>query len=299
MLAEHIEELGVSSDIPSPIHEKLRAYFREYLVIGGMPAAVNEWIETRSPIAVAEVHQNLINTFIDDFSKYAGMISPKRLRKVLMAVPRLLGRKFKFSMVDREDTAKALRHALDLLCMARLCHRVVHSSARGIPLAAQENEKMFKVVLLDMGLAAALQGVVLKSDKEIQEIIRINEGGISEQFVGQMLRTSVPKFIDPRLNYYVREQKGAESEIDYLVQQGGEIVPIEVKSGATGSLKSLHQFMAERELNLAVRINSERPTVTNVDLTTSQGVRAEYRLLSIPFYLAGELDRILTELSQV
>ena len=293
LLADHLKELRITSDIPAPIHEKLMTAFRDYFAVGGMPGAVKEWVSTRSPIAVAEYHQDLLNTFADDFSKYAGRIPSQRLRNVLLAVPRMLGHKFKFSHVDREETARALRHALDLLCMARLCHRVVHSSGRGIPLAAQENEKQFKVTLLDCGLAAALQGVVMRTERELREAIRSNEGGMSEQAVGQMLRTAAPLFVDPRLHYYVREKRGAESEIDYLIQHGADVVPIEVKSGATGSLKSLHQFMAERGLDVAVRVNSDPPTVTNVDVMTPMQTRARYRLLSIPFYLVPEVHRLL------
>lgn len=293
LLSDHLEELEIESEISSPIHDKLMTLFREYLVIGGMPAAIKEWITTRSPIAVAEVHQNLINTFMDDFNKYAGRIPSQRLRNVITSVPRLLGQKFKFSNVDREETAKALRYALDLLCMARLCHRVIHSSARGIPLSAQENDKMFKVTLLDSGLASALQGIVMKSEKDLKEIIRVNEGGVSEQIVGQMLRTGFANFIDPHLNYYVREKKGAEAEIDYLIQHCSTIIPVEVKSGATGSLKSLHQFMAERKLSTAVRVNSEIATTTAVKIMTHAGIQARYKLVSIPFYLVGELERLL------
>ena len=293
LLSDHLEELEIESEISSPIHDKLMTLFREYLVIGGMPAAIKEWITTRSPIAVAEVHQNLINTFMDDFNKYAGRIPSQRLRNVITSVPRLLGQKFKFSNVDREETAKALRYALDLLCMARLCQRVIHSSARGIPLSAQENDKMFKVTLLDSGLASALQGIVMKSEKDLKEIIRVNEGGVSEQIVGQMLRTGFANFIDPHLNYYVREKKGAEAEIDYLIQHCSTIIPVEVKSGATGSLKSLHQFMAERKLSTAVRVNSEIATTTAVKIMTHAGIQARYKLVSIPFYLVGELERLL------
>ena len=107
-----------------------------------------------------------------------------------------------------------------------------------------------------------------------------------------MLRTRVLKFIDPRLNYYVREKKGSEAEIDYLIQHVSGIIPVEVKSGASGSLKSLHQFMAERNLKTAVRINSEKSTVVNVDIKTGMGNRAQYALISIPFYLTEEIDRL-------
>ena len=294
-LIEFIEEVEIGASFPGPIHNKLINYFRDYLTIGGMPAAVKEWVRTKSPVAVAEVHQNLINTFIDDFNKYSGRVPPERMRKVLMAVPRLVGKKFMFSNVDQGDTAKALKRALGLLCSARLCHKIHHSAARGIPLAAQENEKKFKVIFLDTGLVSALQGIVLKSAKELQKLIRINEGGISEQAVGQMLRTRPLNFIDPHLNYYISDRRGSEAEIDYLIQYNTMIIPIEVKSGATGSLKSLHQFMAGGNLKTAVRINSEKPTTVSIDMKTSMDSRAQYSLISIPFYLTEEIDRFLSK----
>lgn len=293
LLVEFIEEVKIGSSFPELIHNKLMNYFSDYLTVGGMPAAVKEWIETKSPVAVAEIHQNLINTFIDDFNKYSKRVSPDRLHKVMMTVPRLIGQKFMYSNVDRAETSKALKQALELLCSARICHRINHSAGRGVPLVAQENKKKFKVIFLDTGLVSAIQGIVLKSKKEIQELIRINNGGISEQVVGQLLRTRTMKFFDPHLNYYVRENRGSEAEIDYLIQHETSIIPIEVKSGATGSLKSLHQFMSERNFKTAVRINSEKPFITNINIKTGTGGMVKYSLISIPFYLTEEVDRFI------
>ena len=211
----------------------------------------------------------------------------------MMAVPRLIGQKFMFSNVDRAETAKALKQGLGLLCSARICHRINHSAGRGVPLVAQENETKFKVIFLDTGLVSALQGIVLKSTEEIKELTRINNGGISEQLTGQLLRTRPMKFIDPHLNYYVRDSKGSEAEIDYLIQHDTRIIPIEVKSGAAGSLKSLHQFISERNFKTAVRINSEKPAVTKINVKTSTGNMAKYSLISIPFYLTEEIDRFI------
>ena len=83
------------------------------------------------------------------------------------------------------------------------------------------------------------------------------------------------------------------AEVDYLLQHGTRIVPIEVKVGTTGSLKSLHHFMARRDLQLAVRVNADLPSVTDVDVKTTEGERVRYRLLSIPFYLADQMLRVL------
>ncbi|MBN2072721.1 MAG: ATP-binding protein [Actinobacteria bacterium] len=293
ILVKFLEEIKLDSSFPVPIHDKLLDLFSDYITIGGMPAAVKEWTTNKSPIEVAEIHQSLINTFIDDFNKYSGRVPPERLYKVLMAIPRLIGKNFMFSKVDRGDTAAALKRALELLCSARICHRVNHSSGRGIPLAAQENEKKFKVIFLDTGLVSALQGIVMKTKKELKELVRINKGGISEQVVGQILRTIPMRFIDPRLNYYIRTKKGSETEIDYLIQHETGIIPVEVKSGAAGSLKSLHQFMSERDFKIAVRINSEKPLITKVDVKTTTGEKSKYSLVSIPFYLTEEIGRFI------
>jgi len=293
ILVKLIEEIETDSELNTVIHNKLMTYFSHYLTVGGMPAAVKEWIENRSPFAVSEIHQDLINTFIDDFNKYTGRVPPERMQKVMLAVPRFLGRKFIYSNVDRQENTSSIKQSLELLCSARICHKVCHSSARGVPLISQENEKKFKVIFLDTGLVSALLGIVLKSGSQIEELIRVNSGGISEQAVGQLLRSRFAKFIDPHLNYYVREAKGSEAEIDYIINYSTNIVPVEVKAGATGSLKSLHQFMAEREFKKAIRINSEKPQIIKVNIKTITGNAAKYSLISIPFYLVEEIDRFI------
>lgn len=292
IIVKYIESIGPHTVIEDALHLKLINYFRDYLVVGGLPAAVQSWIDSRSPVAVSEIHQNLLGTYSDDFNKYAGRIQTDRLQKIFNFIPRMLGQKFKYANVDREERSQALKQALEMLCMARICHKVTCSHGRGVPLAAGENEKIFKVILLDVGLASAILGVVLRDNEDIEQIVRINEGGISEQVSGQMLRTLGPCYMDPSLHYYVREKKGAEAELDYLLQIGTRIIPIEVKSGATGQLKSLHQFMAERGFPLAIRLNTQKPSIVEVDVKTTKGDQARYKLLSIPFYMASEIPRL-------
>jgi len=101
------------------------------------------------------------------------------------------------------------------------------------------------------------------------------------------------KFIDPQLNYYVRESRGSEAEIDYLIQHDASIIPVEVKSGAAGSLKSLHQFMLERDFKIAVRINFGKTVMAKINVKTGTGNIAKYSLISIPFYLTEEIDRLI------
>lgn len=292
-LADILEELGVTSELSDVVHSKLQRLFRTYVTVGGMPAVVAQWIDSQSPPALAQLQQDIINTYADDFAKYAARIPPQRLRKTMLSVPRSLGQKYKYSHVGRQEKSKAIKAALKLLCLARLCHKVTSSQGHRVPLAAEENDRAFKVVFVDVGLASAIQGIVLTSDTELEELIRVNRGGISEQVVAQMLRASNFRYVDPVLHYYSREKKGSEAEIDYLLQHDSKVVPVEVKAGTAGTLKSLHQFMAERDFELAVRVNADKPSVVNVDTKTTTGATAKYTLLSIPFYLAGQMRRLV------
>ena len=119
-----------------------------------------------------------------------------------------------------------------------------------------------------------------------------NRGGLAEQFVGQQLRAAQTPARDPRLFYWQRTG-GRQGEIDYILQHGADIVPVEVKSGAAGSMKSLHQFMAEKSLKMAVRLDANPPSVKEMSVKTTQGRLVKYRLLSLPLYLAGNINVLL------
>jgi predicted AAA+ superfamily ATPase len=232
----------------------------------------------------------LLATYRDDFGKYASRIPRLRLERLLNAVPRLLGRKFKFSQVDREQRAAALRSGLEHLSKARLCHVVRASDCAGVPLGATVRERVFKVIMLDTGLVSASLGLSPRALGPGSNLALTNVGAITEQAVGQALRSIEPRFKEPELYYWTREKRGSHAEIDYAIEHAARVIPIEVKAGATGSLKSLHLFMALRRLPVAVRFNADMPSQVDVDVKTTDGAPARYRLLSLPAYFAGKVD---------
>ena len=121
----------------------------------------------------------------------------------------------------------------------------------------------------------------------------INSGGLAEQLVGQLLRIALLAYIPPSLYYWQRKKKGAEAEIDYIIQHENQLIPLKVKAGTIGTLKSLHQFMKEKKTTTAIRINSDVPRVDPVQVKDSLGTSIEYTLLSLPFYLLGQLHRLI------
>lgn len=292
-LYEFLTTFQWDDDIPFAIHQQLMELFKEYIIIGGLPAAVSSWHKDQSLDQVSQIHHDLLATYRDDFSKYAGKIELSRLDEVLSSIPRLLGKKFVYSQVNKDIPSASIKQALALLNKARLCHTVNYSSANGVPLDAEKKEKFFKAIFLDVGLASTTLGFKLHQMRNIEEIILVNQGGISEQIVGQLLRTIEPFYVEPALYYWRREQSGSSAEIDYLIQHENGVIPVEVKSGSTGTLKSLHVFMALKRLPLAVRINSDLPNKTYIDTKTQTGNSVHYQLLSLPFYLVGQLHRLI------
>lgn len=292
-LLHYIKEYQLAMPIPLAIHEELISIVKEYIIIGGMPEAVLSWITKNSLMDVNQVHNNLIATYKDDFNKYNGRLPAERLHEVIAATPFFLGEKFIYSKVNPDVQSASIKQALDLLCKARVCHKVFCSAGNGIPLAAELHKRYLKALFLDVGLCSALLGITFDQLSSAKNIHLINIGGISEQLTGQILRTITPLYIEPALYYWQRNEKDSNAEVDYLVQHKNFVVPLEVKAGSTGSLKSLHLFMQLKHLSRAVRVNTDMPSTMLVKTKDHLGNPIEYELISIPYYLLGELHRIL------
>lgn len=292
-LYDYLKKYDLNNAIPTAIHEQLIILFKEYLLIGGLPAVVSNWITERSLGKVNQIQNDLLATYRDDFAKYRGRIATERLDEVMMAAPKMLGQKFIYSRVNKAIQSATIKQVLDLLEKARICHRVQGSSANGVPLGAEIKEKYFKEIFLDIGLCSTALGLNLNQLNSVNEIISINNGGVAEQVVGQLLRTIFAPYIEPTLYCWNREEVGSSAEIDYIIQHENEVIPIEVKAGSTGSLKSLHLFMGLKKFPIAVRINSDYPSKINIETKDNIGNLAKYILISIPFYLSSQIHRLL------
>lgn len=292
-LRSYLQNYDWQSIIPEAIHLQLMKHIKEYLIIGGMPKAISTWIEEKAPEAVHQIHYDLLTTYRDDFAKYSGRLAIDRLEDILRSVPRQLGKKFVYRTANSEVSAASLKQALNLLSKANVCHRVVETSANGLPLGAEADERFLKMIMLDCGLCGASLGLSLHQLKAVSDISMINSGGMAEQLVGQLLRTITPAYVPPSLYYWQREKKGAEAEVDYVIQYENQVIPVEVKAGTTGSLRSLHQFVKEKKKTIAIRINSDLPSLSSVEVKDASGAPIEYTLLSIPFYFLEQLNRLI------
>ena len=203
-------------------------------------------------------------------------------------LPDSLGINLSTARVDPDVKAPLVKNSLMLLSQAKVCSKVTHTSGSGLPLGAESNDKFFKALMVDIGLISAHLGLSSVKHTDLDSMLLSNRGGLAEQFVGQQLRAAQTPAMDPQLFYWQRTG-GRQGEIDYILQHGNHIVPVEVKSGAAGSMKSLHQFMAEKKLEMAVRLDANPPSVEEMSVKTTQGQSVKYRLLSLPLYLAGNV----------
>lgn len=178
--------------------------------------------------------------------------------------------------------------------MSRIIHLVRHTRSAEVPLSRSQDNDVFKPLFFDIGILAHIAGIKLM---DINDLATGFEGAMAEQFVFQELLACGLPYREQRLFYWIREAKNSNAEIDCLYQIGNRVYPVEIKSGKRGTLKSLHVFLAEKKKSTGIRLNTDLPSTGN-DLIAKVNLPGKeeltYNLISLPLYLAGRLDKIVT-----
>jgi predicted AAA+ superfamily ATPase len=292
-LAEHLLQYEIGAEFGEVVHARLRELLRTYFFVGGMPAVVAAYAERHDLLEAQRILASIVTTLQDDFAKYGTRVQQRNMRQVLRYTARNIGQKVRYVNISREARAEALRTALELLELSRIMTLVRHSSANGVPLGAEASESHFKPLLLDIGLCNNLCALHLP---DAADLLGAQEGRLAEQFVGQELHALAPTFQEHPLFYWHREAKNANAEVDYLYAHESHVIPVEVKAGTSGSLKSIQRFLAEKKRAFALRFNMDRPSLGSfsMDIGDKTGVKdISFTLLSLPLYLASQTDRLL------
>ena len=250
-------EAGPDKPLSEAVHGLLREQLRTYYLVGGMPQAVGEWIETHDYAACRLIHNDILDTYQDDFSKYRKRVQPALLRGVLRSVALQSGRKFVFSQASSQVRAAVVSDALRLLTLAGLVVPVVHSDANGVPLGAEEDGRYTKYLFVDVGLMLTMLSVsagdlLLSTDNDL-----VNKGAVSEVFAGLEMVKYHDCFTRAELHYWQNNTRNGQAEVDYLLVEDGGIVPVEVKANTRGSMQSLYLFMRKKHLSSGVRLSME------------------------------------------
>lgn len=234
-------------EISEVAHQQALSLLGDYCALGGMPHVVHLWQEKKQPLACAEIHASILDTYRQDFGKYAKNLQIKYVELIFSHIPIQLGRKFKYSFIEGEYRKRELSPALDLLTTAGVAHKIFHSAGQGVPLGAQIDPQDYKIIFLDIALAQALLDLDLAGwfTNPLSEFI--NKGSIVEALIGQEMLAYDNPHTKKNLYYWHRETRGSEAEIDYLTQLNTNVIPIEVKSGSGSTLRSMQQFLASHQ----------------------------------------------------
>ena len=228
---------------PENIHNKFLEAVATYCAVGGMPYPLQEWIDKQSARELNDNHGAILDSYRQDFGKYARKLQVKYVESIFEQIPRQLGRKFKYSLVEGDFRKRELAPALSLLVTAGVAHKVLYSAGQGIPVGADVDDSDYKVIFLDVGLTQA------ELDLDIAEWLLhpnqafVNKGSLTEAFVGQELLVYALPNRKRSLYYWHKESRLHQAEIDFLIQLHGNVIPVEVKAGTGRTLQSLQHFL--------------------------------------------------------
>ena len=227
------------SSVDEGMQRRLLHELKTFFFVGGMPESVQTYCDTGSIVAASRVQREIIDTCRDDFAKYAPRADPACLDAVILSAARTIGDQIKYTNLDRGHAGPTNRRAFDTLRKARLIHKIASCDPSGLPLGASADDRRFKAALLDVGLLQTLCRVPVELELRERDLLAIYRGALAAQFAAQELIAC-----GGDLFYWARNARGSSAEVDYLAIRDGRIVPVEVKSGAAGSLRSLHLMLA-------------------------------------------------------
>ncbi len=272
-LGRYYAAVEKGKSIEDVFHLRLLDAYHRYLIIGGMPECVASWAEQRDPQLVQRTQCELIEIYENDFSKHGGYVNSARILMVFRSIVSQLAKpneKFMYGTVQQGARAREFEEAIEWLVSAGIFRRVYNVSKPEHPLRAFDRLDCFKLFVFDTGLLKTMAGIdnsaiLLKTDFQFK-------GALTENYVLQQLQGQ----FETAPRYYADRN----SEIDFLLQRGADIVPVEVKAGTDKSAPAFKAYIREREPVCAVRF-SERP------------YREDDTIINIPLYLAPKARELI------
>ena len=272
-LYAYYESIQKEQQIEEIFHNRLLEAYNNYLIIGGMPECVASWVKYKDPARVSQIQRELIEIYENDFSKHNGKVNSGRILMVFRSIVAQLAKpneKFMYGAVREGGRARDFEEAIEWLVSAGMLNRVYNIAKMEHPLSAFDKLDQFKLFVFDTGLLKHMAGIdnsaiLLKADYQFK-------GPLTENYVLQQLRGQFE--VEPR--YY----SDKNSEIDFVLQNGTEIIPVEAKGGEDRSAPSFKRYIAENAPEHALRFSK-------------RGYRKDGAITNIPLYLAGKTKQLL------
>ena len=280
--------------VPDFMHEEMISAFNTYALVGGMPEAVSEYLDHQDIERLSPIFSSLLKGYNEDAEKFAKNFEQVRvLRHILGAAWVSAAETITFSGFGNSNyTSTQIHDGMDLLERAYLLsldYPVTSTSAPALPATRRSP----KLIMVDTGLTNFLAGIQLEylQNKELLDTWR---GRAAEHIVAQELRVVLDRHYREQQYFWIRDKKGSTAEVDFVWQEGTDIIPIEVKAGTNSHLRSLHTFVNNSDGHVvAVRIWSGPLSIQ--DIETPAPDKKPFRLINLPFYYVGQLDKVLVE----
>lgn len=250
---------------------------KQYYFVGGMPEAVQSFVEEKNFNEVREIQKRILSAYEQDFSKHAPIGIVPKIRMIWSSIPSQLAKenkKFIYGLVREGGRAKEYEGAIMWLCDCGLVHKVSRVNAMGIPLKAYEDLKAFKLFFLDVGLLGCMTGLRQRTLLDGNDLFTEFKGALTEQYVCQQLKT-----IDDLGVYYYTNDRGS-CEVDFIIDTGEQIVPVEVKAEVNLKAKSLKTYCEKFNPEFSVR-------------TSMSDYKKEDWLINLPLYAVEEIGRVI------
>ena len=269
----YYQSITKNQQIEQLFHNRLLEAYNNYLIIGGMPECVSSWIQYKDPARISKIQNELIQIYENDFSKHNGKINSGRILMVFRSIVTQLAKsneKFMYGAVREGGRARDFEEAIEWLVSAGMLNRVYNVSKLEHPLSAFEKLDQFKLFVFDTGLLKHMAGIdnsaiLLKTDYQFK-------GPLTENFVLQQLCGQYE--VAP---HYYSERSG---EIDFVIQYGTEIIPVEAKGGEDKSAPTFKKYVSEHQPEYAVRFSK-------------RGYRKDGYITNMPLYLARKMKELL------
>lgn len=281
-----------AKDVPTFAHDHLMRQFKKYLTIGGMPQVVDQYSRNNDLTALQPIYESLLKSYVEDVEKYAPSSSQVQyIRHILNTAFEVAGSRITIENFGGSSYKfREMKEAFTTLEKTLLFHLVYPTTDTSIPALPKLTLKP-RLHTLDTGLINYATNMV-KDILSTEDIANVYRGRIAEHITGQEL-LAMSNSIMNKLQFWVREKKQSSAEIDYLYQYNSKLIPIEVKSGSIGKLRSLHQFMDQAPHQLAVRVWQGPYLVEKAKTIAGR----DFTLLNLPFYLVHRIERELDKVT--
>jgi hypothetical protein len=294
LLLETRNQASAISPLPDPLHNKLIQLVRTFMLVGGMPESVAKWVETNDFLQCQEVQDDILTGYEADFPKYKKKVDPQLLSATMKSAAVQATKKFIYSRVPGDYKTAEVKKALDMLTKAGILIPVTHTDANGLPLGDERDDSIRKMLLLDTGLMLRLLNMTLGDITTMTTQILtasatdlVNKGSVAEMLAGLELLHYLSPNLHHELFYWMRQARNATAEVDYVLPHNMQVLPVEVKAGVQGGMKSLWDFMRDKNLTQAVRCSLEN--FGQFDYVDSKNGNTIRHVTIIPLYAVSQL----------